>query len=196
MKEKNPIDIAKLKAKDLIELKKFSAMASSWIFNSILHSVKNYQDAEEITQDCVLSALRSLDTFRSDASLKTWIFRISINKIKDYYRYSSRRKRSATIVPLVNENNDQEKYEREIPDHWHPGVQLESKEEIELLFWGIDQLNENQKQALILAKLDKLKYAEIADIMSTTAKAVESLVSRAKSNLILILENIKKDNEG
>ncbi len=187
MEENSPIDIVKLKAKDLAELKKFGALASSWIFNSVLHSVKNYQDAEEITQDSILSALRSLDSFRSDASLKTWVFRISINKIKDYYRYNSRQKRSATIVPLINENSDQEEYEREIPDHWHPGVQLESKEEVELLFWGIDQLNKKQKQALILAKLDKLKYTEIAEIMSTTAKAVESLVSRAKNNLIHIL---------
>ncbi|MCB9270239.1 MAG: hypothetical protein H6561_11855 [Lewinellaceae bacterium] len=51
------------------------------------------------------------------------------------------------------------------------------------LFRAINRLPENQKTALILAKIDHESHADIADYMGTTSKAVESLVARAKSNL-------------
>jgi RNA polymerase sigma-70 factor, ECF subfamily len=49
-------------------------------------------------------------------------------------------------------------------------------------------LPESQKNALILAKLDKMSHAEIAEVMNISSKAVESLVARAKANLKVNLE--------
>lgn len=52
-----------------------------------------------------------------------------------------------------------------------------------ILFGAINQLPENQKSALIMAKLGKIPQKEIADIMDLSIKAVESLLTRAKTNL-------------
>ena len=53
----------------------------------------------------------------------------------------------------------------------------------------INRLPENQKTALILAKLDKLPQREIAELMKMSLKAVESLLTRAKANLRKQLES-------
>jgi len=60
---------------------------------------------------------------------------------------------------------------------------------MDMLFSAINQLPENQKKALILAKLDKMPQKEIASIMNLSLKAVESLLTRAKGNLRTYLES-------
>ena len=52
-----------------------------------------------------------------------------------------------------------------------------------ILFGAINQVPENQKSALIMAKLDKIPQKEITDIMDLSIKAVESILTRAKTNL-------------
>ena len=64
----------------------------------------------------------------------------------------------------------------------------------------INELAENQKIALVLAKIDHKSYGEIAELMQLSTKAVESLVARAKQNLKNSLEKgrtnrVKKSNE-
>jgi RNA polymerase sigma-70 factor (ECF subfamily) len=72
---------------------------------------------------------------------------------------------------------------KEPADFDHPGVQLEHKEEAQELFHQIDSLAENQKTAFILVYIEQLPQQEVATIMNTSVKAVESLLQRAKSKL-------------
>ena len=51
------------------------------------------------------------------------------------------------------------------------------------LYACIDKLPEKQKIVIVLTKMEKLNYKEVALILETTEKAVESLVARAKENL-------------
>jgi RNA polymerase sigma-70 factor (ECF subfamily) len=71
----------------------------------------------------------------------------------------------------------------QITDFNHPGVELENREAVKAIMKIIDELPENQKTAIILKTIDDLKGKEIAEIMSISEKAVESLLSRAKNNL-------------
>ncbi|EOR94466.1 RNA polymerase, ECF-type sigma factor [Arcticibacter svalbardensis MN12-7] len=65
----------------------------------------------------------------------------------------------------------------------HPGIQTENKEAIENLLKIIYQLPENQKTAIILSKIEDRPQKEVADIMKTSVKAVESLLQRAKQTI-------------
>jgi RNA polymerase sigma-70 factor (ECF subfamily) len=69
------------------------------------------------------------------------------------------------------------------PDFYHPGVALEDKEQMLLLFGAIARLADKQKVAFTLHHVDGLSYQEIADIMQSTLSSVESLIHRAKQNL-------------
>lgn len=162
--------------------------ASYWVFNVILSYVQNNEDAEEVTQDTLISALKGLKEFKSESKLKTWVYSIAINKSKDFLRYKGRQKRSGHVISIFGRNEDSDKVIYEPVNFIHPGVELESKEQMDLLFNGINQLPEKQKEALILAKLEQMPQKEISELMGISLKAVESLISRAKAGLKKFLE--------
>ena len=198
-----PINISKLIDNDQAEVKLFAREASRWIYNATLSYVQNKEDAEEIVQDTLISALSGLKRFKNEATLKTWVYSIALNKSKDFLKYKSRKKRAGKIIS-INKNVDDDRVQYYEPSNFiHPGIELESKEQMSLLFDAINQLPANQKTALILAKLDKVPQKEIAVIMNLSLKAVESLLTRAKINLrkhleaegILVLKK-KTSNDG
>ena len=76
----------------------------------------------------------------------------------------------------------------------HPGVQLEQKEQQEMLYNAIDKLSEAQKVVFTLHKIDELSYKEISEITKKSVSSVESLLFRARKNLKQILtEYYKKE---
>jgi RNA polymerase sigma-70 factor (ECF subfamily) len=73
----------------------------------------------------------------------------------------------------------------------HPGVVLEQKESLKQIFDAINSLKTNQKTTIILHKIEHLTQYQIAEIMEISPKAVESLIQRAKQNLIKKLDYSK-----
>ncbi len=162
-------------------------MVTEWTYNVVLSYIQNNEDAEEIVQDTLMAALNGISKFKNASSLKTWVYRIAINKSKDALKYKKRKKRFGQVVSITRED-ESKRTEIIISDFVHPGIELEQKEQMDLLFEGINQLPENQKEALILAKLEQMSMKDIAAVMETTPKAVESLLSRARSNFKNYLE--------
>ncbi len=149
------------------------------VYNVALHYLQNIEDAEEITQDVFVQLHESLSKFKEKSSLKTWIYRITINKCLDFIKHKNSKKRffvfgkkSQNEFEILNTSNFE-----------HPGILLENKENAVILFKVINELNENQKTAFILSKIDGLSNPEVAEIMQISISAVESLVFRAKSTL-------------
>jgi len=145
------------------------------VYNLALQYVQNVNDAEEITQDVFLAVYKSLDKFRNESNHSTWLYRITINKSLDFLKAKKRKKRFFWFTSELTENDSIE-FE-------HPGVLIENEEETAFIFSCINELPDNQKTALILNKIEQLPLVEIAGIMELSAKAVESLVQRAKTNL-------------
>lgn len=156
----------------------------------VLSYVHTTEDAEEVVQDSLLGAIKGLDKFRSEASLKTWTYQIAINKSKDFLKYKTRQKRSGIMFSIDEQSENRSTIE--LSTNYHPGVQMEQKEDYDLLWKSINQLPEKQKQALLLAKIDKKPQAEIAELMGISVKAVESLLSRSKANLKKYIGNNPK----
>lgn len=145
------------------------------VYNLALQYVQNGNDAEEITQDVFLAAHRSLDKFRDESNYGTWLYRITINKSLDFLKAKKRKKRFSWFTNELSENDSIE--------FNHPGVLIENQEETAFIFSCINELPDNQKTALILNKIEQLPIVEIAVVMELSAKAVESLIQRAKTNL-------------
>ncbi|MDQ5930265.1 MAG: hypothetical protein QG594_2052 [Bacteroidota bacterium] len=155
------------------------AQYKTLVYNVALNYVQNIEDAEEITQDVFVQLFQSIATFKQQSSLKTWIYRITINKSLDFLKHKKSQKRFF----IFGKRSENEFEIQNISNFEHPGVLLENKEKSKLLFGLINQLNENQKTAFILSKIDGLSNPEIAVIMQLTVSSVESLLFRAKENL-------------
>lgn len=155
------------------------------IYNVALHYLQNVEDAEEITQDVFVQIHNSLDSFKENSSLKTWIYRITINKSLDFIKH----KNSAKRFFIFGKKSENEKELEILSNFEHPGIDLVNKENAAILFKVINELTENQKTAFILSKLDGLSNPEISEIMNVSISSVESLVFRAKTTLKEKLSN-------
>jgi RNA polymerase sigma-70 factor (ECF subfamily) len=160
------------------------------VYNLSLSYVQNCEDAQEITQDVFVSVYQSLDNFKHQSQISTWIYRITINKALDFIKAKKRKKRFAFITSILNPDGSE--LVNTYSHFDHPGVKMEQKEAIESLFTCINKLPDNQKTALLLAKIENKKQLEIAEIMQMSHKAVESLIQRAKKNLSKQIE-LSKD---
>lgn len=160
------------------------------VYNLALQYVQNEEDAEEITQDVFVAIYQSIDGFKEQSKISTWIYRITINKSLDFIRLKNRKKRFGVFTSLFF--SDGNEAHRETGHFNHPGILMEQKESLQNIYRLINELPPNQKTALILSKLENKSQQEIALIMQLSTKAVESLVQRAKAGLKKKL----KANEG
>lgn len=154
------------------------------VYNLALQYVQNIEDAEEITQDVFVKLFDNLDSFKKQASLKTFIYRISINQSLDFIKAKKSHKKS--FLSSTFSLND-EKFKFEPTNFNHPGTELEQQEVYQKLFKAINQLSDNQKTVIILLKIEDKSQAETAEIMNLNIKALESLFQRAKKNLEILL---------
>jgi RNA polymerase sigma-70 factor (family 1) len=171
--------------KELVEVHKRK------VFNTALHYLKHTEEAEDITQEVFIEVYQSRSKFREQASISTWIYRITVNKCLDHLRAKKRQKRFGFITSLFHPESGEVLHE--ISHYDHPGIELEKKEKARFLFQAIDQLPENQKTAFILWHIEELPQKEIAEIMESSVKAVESLLQRAKAKLRAELEKLYPD---
>ena len=156
------------------------------VYNTALGIVQNESDAEDVAQEVFIQVFRSIGTFKSEAKLSTWIYRITTTRALDLLRARKSKKRFGLLKRLWE--TEEESPVENISDFNHPGVSLERKEQAAQLMHAITQLPENQKVAFVLHKLEGLSYLEIAEVMGNTLPAVESLMHRARLNLRKILE--------
>jgi RNA polymerase sigma-70 factor (ECF subfamily) len=183
--------IQQLRAGDELAFKSLVENYQDLVYNTALGVVQNSEDAEDVAQEVFIQVFRSIDQFKGDARLSTWIYRITTTKALDHIRSRKRKKRFAFITSLFGPNDE---LIHEPVDFQHPGVTLDRKEQAALLFRMIEQLPDNQKVAFTLHKTEELSYQEIADVMQLSVSAVESLLFRARQNLRKLLEKYYAQN--
>ncbi len=160
------------------------------VFNTAISFLQNKEDAEDLTQEVFIEVYHSLEKFKGESSISTWIYRITVNKSLDHLRKKNTKKRFGFITSLFNKESGEVNIDAGHFDH--PGILLEKKENARLLFDAIEQLPENQKTAFILFHIEELSQKEIGAVMNLSARAVESLIQRAKATLRIKLKDIYK----
>jgi RNA polymerase sigma-70 factor (ECF subfamily) len=126
------------------------------------------QEAEDVAQETFLRLYSASSRYRPEASLRTFLFRITKNICIDYHR----KKRPVLMEQLP-----------EIASEKTPIDLLESAIETDRLETAIDDLPANQRAALLLRHNEYLRYSEIAEVMDLSVSAVESLLVRARRTL-------------
>jgi len=157
------------------------------IFNLALGFLKNQEEAEEAAMDVMLRIHQKAETFAGEASLKTWVYRITVNVCLDRQRHLSRKKQLVWLRQLFGTGDDMSNF----PTNGLNAQQtLEQNEQSQRLNRAINKLPANQQLAIRLAYSEELSGKEIAFAMSISEKAVESLKQRAKKTLRKLLTDI------
>jgi RNA polymerase sigma factor (sigma-70 family) len=174
--------IASLKRGDNAAFRAVVGMHQKLVFNCAFKFLKNKEAAEDLTQEVFVEVYQSIHSFRGDAQLSTWIYRIAVTKCLNEIKHQQRRKRFALLVSLFGDDGT----ERRVPaaESSNPELELEKKERAEILNKALSRLPDYQRTAYTLSKVEGMSYDEIAKVMNTSLTSVESLIHRAKNNLV------------
>lgn len=143
------------------------------------HLVGNAEEAEDLAQEVFLRVYRARQKYRPRSKFSTWLFTIANNLALNALRDRHRRK----AVPLeAGESNALGP--APAADRGPPPTQpLQQTELADVVRKALDELNERQRVAVVLNKFEDMGYAEIAEVMGLSTKAVKSLLSRARGKL-------------
>ncbi len=151
------------------------------VVNTCYRFVFNREDAEDLAQDVFVELFRSLEQFREESKLSTWIYRIAVTKSLDHLRHRNRKKRFTSLKRMIGISDPAD--DIAAPSHYNPAEALAGSEHAKVLQDALNTLTDSQKTAFLLSKQEGYSNQEIADILKTSVSAVESLVHRAKKNL-------------
>lgn len=170
-------------AKDEEAFQLFVEKYHPMVLNVCNNILNNYDDAMDVSQEVFIKIYESIEQFRGDSKISTWLYRISVNKSLNFLR-SRKRQNWFTGLDLIFANQKDQNLE---DDGMKPGENLEEDENKKALHYALNKLAKKQKIALTLNHFEDLPYKEIAEIMEISVSEVGVLINRGKKKLKKII---------
>lgn len=154
--------------------------------------VRSPEDRLDLTQETFFRAYKSLDGFRGESKLSTWLFRIAYYTYQHYLRTGMLRDDAVSVSPV--DDGDPESSET-VPSSTDPGADaaLLHKEERRLLSEAILDLPPKMRQSVTLRVYRDQSYQEIADQMGISIQTVKAHLFQARRQLRRRLEGYFED---
>lgn len=155
----------------------------AWIHRVASRMLADSRDAEEITQDVLMTVVRKIGTFRGDAAFSSWLYRIAANAA--YERLRSRRARvEVALDPLLGMFDDEGRHVERVMDWSHhledPAVAGEVRTALER---GVARLPEDYRAVVVLRDVEGLTNEAVAEALGLSIAAVKSRLHRARLSL-------------
>lgn len=137
-------------------------------------------DAEDATQETFLTVLRRAGTFRGEAKVSTWMYRVAVNTCHDMARHRARRPQTPVAdIGLVGDlagatHSDEE--------------ELAALALSDVLREALATLDEETRGLLVLCAVEEVPYAEVAEAYGIAVGTVKSRVHRARAKLVEVLD--------
>jgi RNA polymerase sigma-70 factor (ECF subfamily) len=150
------------------------------VFHLARRLLGNTADAEDVTQDVFLQVVRKLPSFRGDAAFSTWLYRVAVNAALAYRR--KRALREARSLPEPLEDFHEDGRHRAPVRRWagRPNHAALDREAHHLIEEAIAGLPEIYRDVYVLADVEELPNAEIAEMLGLNVAAVKSRLHRAR----------------
>lgn len=131
--------------------------------------VKDYSIIDDITQDTFLNFYNQFHTFQYKSEIKTWLFRIAINKCKDYLR--STKYKSHLILDYFNNNKNE------------PEQHAIQKQRSDALIYEVMRLPIKYREIIILFYYKDLSISEISSLIDLNENTIKTRLTRARQKL-------------
>jgi RNA polymerase sigma-70 factor, ECF subfamily len=160
------------RAFDLLVLKYQQKVA-----NLISRYIRDPSEVLDVSQDAFLKAYRALPAFRGESAFYTWLYRITVNTVKNHLVAQGRRPPGDDVEAEVAEQMDMGVRLREIGT---PERQLLSDEIAQTVQRALDDLPDDLRTAIVLREFEGMSYEEIATAMECPIGTVRSRIFRAR----------------
>ena len=151
------------------------------VYNLVIRLVDDPGDAADVAQEVFLKVFRKVGGFRSESSLKTWIYRIAVNEARNQRRWFMRHR--AKEIGLEADSDAQG------PQDWlsdpgrSPYQTALDRETHVLIESALQKVSSNYRAALVLREVEGLSYEEISDVLEVSLGTVKSRILRGRESL-------------
>jgi RNA polymerase sigma-70 factor (ECF subfamily) len=149
------------------------------VYNIAMQATKNCEDALDVSQEVFMKLWRTAGSYRGECSVTSWVVRIARNTALDTLRRRSTRQTDSLTI----EDEDGDTTERAIPvteGDDDPVSSYERKERIAAVRRAISELSDEHKEIVLLRDIQRLSYAEIAELLGIEEGTVKSRIHRAR----------------
>jgi RNA polymerase sigma-70 factor (ECF subfamily) len=159
------------------------------VFNIAYRMLGNKEEAKDLAQEVFISVFESIKNLREEVKFEPWLTQITLNHCRNRWKYLKRRKyfhSDSLDDPGEAEDGDMPKQVRDPSDS--PETLVEKKMIQQWVQRGLLQLNEEQRELIVLRDLQGFSYEEIGKLFSLPEGTVKSKLHRARMDLKDILE--------
>jgi RNA polymerase sigma-70 factor (ECF subfamily) len=153
--------------------------------------------AEDLAQEGLLRALKSLPRFRGEAGFGTWLHRIVVNlHLNQTASLASRARRRTVSISPGSARDGEHPATVEVEDPGRgPADQVRHHEEIERLGRALDELEEDRRVVVVLRDLEGRSYQDIAEELEIPVGTVRSRLFRAREDLRELMRERRPSGE-
>ena len=171
--------VERLKRRDEAAFRTFVRTYQRPIFNLVFRMLGDEEEARDLSQEVFVSAFRGLPSFRGEAKLSTWLFRIATNHCRNRQKYLGRRQHGK-LDPYEDQRDRPDRSpalgERPPrPDRELAGQQLERA-----IQDAIRGLPADFRELVVLRDIQGMSYEEIRSVTGLAAGTVKSRLHRAR----------------
>ena len=161
--------VNRAKAGDRLAFGQLVEQHYDFIFRTACKWTGKRSDAEDVAQEVSIKLATAIQSFDGRSAFTSWLYRVTLNMVRDSQRSSSRRGKTIDAFTLVHPEDD-------------PGGQEESTTAHEL--WNaVSELPEKQREAIMLVYAEEMNHAEAAAIMGCKEATVSWHIHEAKKTL-------------
>ena len=171
------------------DLKAFGLLVEKYqnrLYRLILRIIKNQSVVEDLVQESLIKAYRSIASFRGDSAFYTWLYKIGLNTARNYL-YEKKRSlqidSSIEVEDAENFSTALDLYSAETPE-----TELMNKQIAQTVNDSISALPTDLQNAITLREIEGLSYEQISQIMDCPVGTTRSRIFRARN---IISEKLK-----
>ena len=158
----------------------------NFVYNTALRYLNSVEDAEDISQEVFVKALESIDNFRGESSIKTWLYRIT----KNFCLNQLRKKKINTIFSFSSVEDD-ETDNRFKDENLLPDENMQNSELTKSFLAAVNKLPQKQRETFALRYFEDMPYGEISEILGTSVGGLKANYYQAVKKLAVELQEFK-----
>ena len=158
----------------------------------IYYRTRSQMDAEDLTQDVMLKAFKHLGRLKSAEVFRSWLYRIAVNRVRDYYR--KKQFRSLFGFVSMDEETFHESAEMAVDPEAEGGIsRKEFWQRIEQILTGLSRM---EKEVFLLRFLDQLTINEMSKALDKNESTIKTHLYRALSKVKAMAGDLEELMEG
>jgi RNA polymerase sigma-70 factor (ECF subfamily) len=176
--------IDKLKARDAWAFNRLVEERTGDIYALLCRLTEDREEARDLAQETFLQAFRSIASFRGDADLRTWLYRIAVNQARNRWRWWRRRRRDVTLS-LDDPGETGAGLGSRLRDASAPDPEQDAlaREREHVLLTALRTLARPFREVVVLRDVEGLSYEEVAAALEISVGTVKSRLSRGRAEL-------------